>query len=57
MFQSKCVQSIVLTLIAVIAVSMVAMASIYIIDYKNRLDDDSEGNLDSNVSNMTSQRL
>ena len=39
LFQNKCVQSVMLCLVAIIAVSMVAMATIYILDYYDRQED------------------
>merc|ERR1712020_166297 len=42
LFQNRCVQSIVLLLVAAIAVSVVSMASLYIIEYQNRQSDTNE---------------
>ena len=39
LFQNRCVQAKVLLLVAAIAVSVVSMASLYIVEYQNRLSD------------------
>ena len=42
LFQNRCVQGILLLLVTAIAVSIVSMASVYIMDYQNRKGDTDE---------------
>ena len=50
LFQNRCVQAIILLLVAAIAVSVVSMASLYIVEYQNRLSDTSVNNFHDPLS-------